>query len=226
MKKPQSCRPFAAAALVLSLILAAGCVSETRKTKTALGTVPKETYPEIRRHRARLELVGSRQFAAGLPAALTFTLTNGSAETLKVPEWYSYEPDNVVVFCQPWFPGTNAPDESAWIELSFDPRQPPVRYPLELLPGNRVSITKELPFVEKLVVSPGAERRYFVKGELTLKSLRLSTPVAAIAVRAATPEELRRKPKDSKEKEIEELRKAAPARKIPLRDPRSTLFGR
>ena len=96
----------------------------------------------------------------------------------------------------------------------------------ELLPGNRVSVTKELPFIEKLTVSPGAERRYFVKGELNLKSLRLSTPVAAIAVRAATPEELRRKPKDAKEQEIEQLRRATPARKMPVRNPKSTIPGR
>lgn len=225
MKKTLSllCRP--AAALCLLLISAGGCVV-TETSKTALGTMPKENYPPIIRHRARLELAGSRQLIAGLPGSLTFTLTNGGTEPLKVPEWYSYEPDNVIVYCQPWLPGTNAPDELGWIPLSFDLHKPPVRYPLELLPGNRVSVTKELPFIEKLTVSPGAERRYFVKGELTLTSLKLSTPVAAIAVRAATPEELRRKPQDPKEREMEELRKATPARKLPLRNPRSTLFGR
>ena len=227
MKTPSNDRRrYAAALCLLTLLLAAGCVSETAKPKAALGTRPRESYRPITRHRARLELVGSRQLVAGLPASVTFSLTNGGTEALKVPEWYSYEPDNVLVYCQPWLPGTTAPDESAWIELSFDPRRPPVRYPLELLPGNRVSVTKELPFIEKLVVSPGAERRYFIKGELTLKSLKLSTPVAAIAVRAPTAEELRRKPKDPKEREMEELRNAAPARKVPPRAPNSTRFGR
>jgi len=220
---PPLCLRTAAALLLIAV--AGGCVVEGT-SKTALGTVPKESYPPILHHRARLELSGSRQLVAGLPGTLTFTLTNGGNEPLKVPEWYSHEPDNVLVYCQPWLPGTTAPDESAWIELSFDPRRPPVRYPLELLPGNRVSVTKELPFIEKLVVSPGAERRYFIKGELTLKSLKLSTPVAAIAVRAPTAEELRRKPKDPKEREMEELRNAAPARKVPPRAPNSTRFGR
>ena len=220
---PPLCLRTAAALLLIAV--AGGCVVEGT-SKTALGTVPKESYPPILHHRARLELSGSRQLVAGLPGTLTFTLTNGGNEPLKVPEWYSHEPDNVLVYCQPWLPGTNAPDEDGWIALTFDPHQPPVRYPLDLLPGNRVSVTKELPFIEKLTVSPGAERRYFVKGELNLKSLRISTPVAAIAVRAATEEELRRKPKDSKEREIEELRRATPARKVPLRDPRRTLYGR
>jgi len=210
--------------LLLLCLAASGCVSET--SKTALGKLPKDEYPPILRHRARLELAGRRELIAGLPGSLTFTLTNGGTETLKIPEWFSHEADNVIVYCQPWFPGTDAPDENGWIALSFDLHKPPVRYPLELLPGNRVSVTKELPFIEKLTVSPGAERRYFVKGELTLKSLRLATPVAAIAVRPATPEELRRAKRNSEESEMEKLRNAPPARRIPLRNPKSALFGR
>jgi hypothetical protein len=75
------------------------------------------------------------------------------------------------------------PDEQAWTELSFDVRRPPIRYPLELMPGNQVLVTKELPFVDKMAISPGAERRFFIKAKLNLQSVSVSSPVSVLIVR-------------------------------------------
>ena len=164
-------------------VMAAGCVNiHPEPPKSAIGTLPKEHYAPIERYRLELAVGGNRQMVAGRPGRLTFILTNTDTETLRLPEWYSYESDNVLVFCQPWLPGTNVPDEDNWTPLTFDLNKPPVRYPLELFPGNRVTVTKQLDFIRNLVVSPGAERRYFVKGVLNLKSVQVSSPVAAIAV--------------------------------------------
>ena len=115
---------------------------------------------------------------------------NRDLESLKVIEWYSNEPDNLVLYCQPWTTGMEGPDEAAWTELSFDVKMPPIRYPLELMPGNQVLVTKELPFVDKLAISPGAERRFFVRAKLNLKSVSAESPVSVIVVRpgGGTPE--------------------------------------
>ena len=79
------------------------------------------------------------------------------------------------------------PDDSGWIELSFDPKRPPIRYPLELMPGNRVFVTKELPFISKLAVSPGAERRFFIRARLNLTSVDVATETTSIIVRNPPP---------------------------------------
>jgi hypothetical protein len=104
-------------------------------------------------------------------------------KNIRIVEWFSNEPDNVIVYCQPWLTGMTEPDELAWTELSFDVRRPPIRYPLELMPGNQVLVTKELPFVDKLAISPGAERRFFIKAKLNLQSVSATSPVSVLIVR-------------------------------------------
>ncbi len=52
------------------------------------------------------------------------------------------------------------------------------------MPNNEVQIEKELPFVDSLVVSPDGERRYFIKAELNLKSVKVESPLAAVAIRS------------------------------------------
>jgi hypothetical protein len=52
-------------------------------------------------------------------------------------------------------------------------------------------ITKQLPFIDNLTVTPGNERRYFIKAELTLSSVKLSSKVSTVSVR--NPADKRRK---------------------------------
>lgn len=109
-------------------------------------------------------------------------MSNDSHVTVSIPEWYTHEPDNVIIYVQPWLTGMTAPAEDAWIELSFDLKKPVLHYPLTLMPGNQVLVTKELPFIQMLQVSEGKMRRYFVKASLNLKSLKLDTGVFHLQV--------------------------------------------
>ena len=178
-----------------ALMLLAGCASdgEARKhgtAKRAMGIAPQAEYQVLEGYHLTLRQTGSRVLRCGEGGKLTFALRNAGNESLRVVEWYSNEPDNLVIFCQPWLTGMTEPDEAAWTELSFDVKMPPIRYPLELMPGNQVLVTKELPFVDKLAISPGAERRFFVRAKLNLKSVSAESPVSVIVVRpgGGTPE--------------------------------------
>ena len=171
------------------LAASSGCVTvpEHGKAKRALGVEPKASYPKLTGYRLELRQVSPRVMYCGDKGELTFSLRNAGKAPIRLDEWFSNEPDNVVVYCQPWLTGMTGPDDSGWIELSFDPQMPPIRYPLELMPGNRVFVTKELPFVSKLAISPGAERRFFIRGRLNLKSVDVQTPVSSIIVRNPPP---------------------------------------
>ena len=180
--KLSHCFLLAAAGIVL--MQTAGCVREVEKREElGVGVVAElPEYPQLARYKLSLQLVGSRTLTAGRPGRVTFSLRNTDDRPLRLVEWYANEPDNLLIYCQPWLPGTTEPDEGLWIPLSFDVKRPATRYPLEIVPGNNVLVTKELPFVEKLVVSPEGERRYFIKAVLNLHSVSAESPVAAIAV--------------------------------------------
>ena len=171
------------------LAASSGCVTvpEHGKAKRAMGVDPKPSYPKLTGYRLELKQVSPRVMYCGDRGELTFSLRNAGKESIRLDEWFSNEPDNVVVYCQPWLTGMTGPDDAGWIELSFDPKMPPIRYPLELMPGNRVFVTKELPFVSKLAVSPGAERRFFIRAKLNLKSVDVETPTSFIIVRNPPP---------------------------------------
>ena len=173
----------------------AGCVREVEKREElGVGVVAElPEYPQLARYKLSLQLVGSRTLTAGRPGRVTFSLRNTDDRPLRLVEWYANEPDNLLIYCQPWLPGTTEPDEGLWIPLSFDVKRPATRYPLEIVPGNNVLVTKELPFVEKLVVSPEGERRYFIKAVLNLHSVSAESPVAAIAVESPQRAALREK---------------------------------
>lgn len=173
---------FAAAAL----IGISGCSSipeNTPKMKMALG-VPDGMvkYDPISANGLVLRWVGKKEAYAGTKTSLIFTLTNNSGKQVSIPEWYSCETDNVVIYIQPWLNGMKEPVRDGWIKLSFDLRQPILHYPLQLMPGNQVMVEKKLDFVEKLHVSPGKERRYFVKASLNLKSLKLNSEVSVLRI--------------------------------------------
>ena len=170
-----------------ALLAVSGCVRTEIKAKRALGVEPKASYPKLTGYRLELRQVSPRVMYCGSKGEITFSLRNAGKTSIRLDEWFSNEPDNVVVYCQPWLTDMTGPDDSGWIELSFDPKLPPIRYPLDLMPGNRVFVTKELPFVSKLAVSPGAERRFFIRAKLNLKSVDVETPTSFIIVRNAPP---------------------------------------
>ena len=164
----------------------AGCASSDRperKSKRAMGTLPQENYAPLGNYKLALRTDSRKVLRVGEGGNITFALRNQGDDSIRIIEWFSNEPDNVVVYCQPWLTGMTVPDEQAWTELSFDVRRPPIRYPLELMPGNQVLVTKELPFVDKLAITPGSERRYFIKAKLNLQSVSVTSPVSVLIVR-------------------------------------------
>ena len=170
--------------LCFCVLLTSGCVrTEVNSTRRALGEREKEKYAPIGSHRLKLELTGNGQIFVGEGGFLTFALINGGEKNVEIKEWYSNEGDNVVLYCQNWLPGMTTYDPQGWVKLEKPPKKPAWRYPLSLTPGNRMFITKQLPFVDTLSITPGSERRYFVKAELTLTSIKLSSKVSTISVR-------------------------------------------
>ncbi len=142
----------------------------------------KVEYEPVSPQGLSLKMISKPTVYAGEKTALSFAVSNDSHVTVSIPEWYTHEPDNVIIYVQPWLTGMTAPAEDAWIELSFDLKKPVLHYPLTLMPGNQVLVTKELPFIQMLQVSEGKMRRYFVKATLNLKSLKLDTGVFHLQV--------------------------------------------
>ncbi len=177
---------FLPAAVGIAVMMTAGCVKEVKqREELGVGVIAElPEYPQLARYKLSLKLVGDRTLTAGKPGRVTFSLRNIDDRPLRLVEWYANEPDNLLVYCQLWLPGTTEPDEGLWIPLSFDVKKPATRYPLEIVPGNNILVTKELPFIEKLAVSPDGERRYFIKAVLNLHSVSAESPVAAIAVQS------------------------------------------
>ena len=167
------------------LLLGAGCVihEETRAGKRALGEKAKDRYAPLKGYRLKLDMVGNGMLYAGEGGLLTFTLENCGNKRLDIDEWYSNESDNIVISCQNYLPGMTTFDPAAWVKLETPPRQPPWRFPLQLAPGNKVTVSKALPFVDKLAITPGSERRYFIRAELALKSVSAASRVTVISVR-------------------------------------------
>lgn len=164
----------------------AGCASSgtpERKPKRAMGTLPQESYAKLTDYKLALRTDSRKILHVGEGGEITFTLRNLDRKSIRIDEWYSNESDNVIVYCQPWLTGMTVPDEQAWTELSFDVQRPPIRYPLELMNGNQVLVTKELPFVDKLAITPGSERRFFIKAKLNLQSVSVTSPVSVLIVR-------------------------------------------
>ena len=164
----------------------AGCSSTDqpeRKSKRAMGTLPQESYAPLADYKLALRTDNRNVLRVGEGGRITFALRNLDDKSIRITEWYSNESDNVIVYCQPWLTGMTVPDEQAWTELSFDVRRPPIRYPLELMPGNQVLVTKVLPFVDKMAITPGSERRFFIRAKLNLQSVSATSPVSVLIVR-------------------------------------------
>ena len=176
---------YAVSALA-ALLLICGCTSakkEMPKYKVAMG-IPEGTnkYKPVPTEHLNLRLISKSDVFAGEKTELVFALANKGVKEITIEEWYSNESDNMVILIQPWLTGMKKPDPSAWIELSFDLKKPGLHYPLTLRPGNQALVSKHLDFVEKIQVSPGKMRRYFVQGKMNLKSLNLSSDIYVIQV--------------------------------------------
>ena len=170
----------------LGVLLFAGCSSTPPtmpKMKMTMG-IPDGTveYKPVDARNLSLKMLSIPTVYAGEKTSLIFALGNDGNRTVSIPEWYTWEQDNLTLYVQPWLTGMTEPHPDGWTELSFDLKTPVMHYPVTLLPGNKVMITKELPFIEKIHVSPGKYRRYFVKGKLNLKSLPLESKVIELQV--------------------------------------------
>lgn len=167
------------------LLLSAGCRSDVRPEhrRPGYGEVAADRrFEPIRDARLELAFIGPKRLKAGKKGQAVFALKNLGAKTLRVEEWRMHEPDNLVMECQVWLPGQKEPDPDRWLPLDMPVKQPELRYNLELHPGNQVRIVRELDFVEDLIITPGAERRYFIRAKLNLTSVQASSPVGAFAV--------------------------------------------
>ena len=168
------------------LFAACGCVrTEVGGDKMAFARKEKKSYKPVLNHNLELEFVTKDLLYAGEDAMVTFVLINRGSRRVEIEEWYTNEGDNLIISCQNWLPGTMEFDNDSWIRLEAPVRQPAWRYPLSLEPGSRIFIRKKLPFLEKLHVSPGGERRFFIKGELNLTSVKAASRVGTISVRNA-----------------------------------------
>ena len=167
------------------LLLACGCVSHPQvpKMKMAMG-VPdgKVKYAPVPADNLSLQLLSKPYLYAGKSGSLIFALSNNGSQAISIPEWYAKEQDNITVFVQPWLTGMKEPHPDAWTKLDFELTQPVMHYPMTLLPGNKALINKNLEFIQHLKVSQGMERRYFVKAEMNLKSLKLSSKIITLRI--------------------------------------------
>lgn len=176
--------PLACAAV--SALFISGCVSadQSKKIELPFGEVASRDgkFAPLKDAKVEFKTLGAMHFKPGEPAELRFGLKNLSDKLLTIPEWHFTAEDNVQLYGQPWLPGMEVPDEKAWVSFNEEIAQPARHFKLDLLPGNQAVVTKKLDFVESLVVSTGAERRYFFKAELNLTSLPRSTGVFVVVV--------------------------------------------
>ncbi len=170
--------------LLLFSLTGISCVREVKSQKLMLGQrADKVDIRELQNIRLQLFLTEPRILNTKGDGEIRFIMRNLDNKPVRIPEWFTWESDNILVYCQNWLPDMTNPDPEAWIPLSFDFHKPAGHITLELPPHGQVTIAKKLPFVPKLRISPGSERRYFIRGELNLKSIKLQSEPAAVAVR-------------------------------------------
>ncbi len=164
-------------------LLLAGCVSESVTAKQRAGLTMRRSAAKIEHHDLKLSLVGKRDKVCDKGQNLTFKLQNNGADAITLIDWRLDAASNLRVECQVWFPGNDQPDENAWLTINEPPEGDARRYPLTLDPQNLITIDVPLEFVQRLRISPGAERRYFVRATVELDSVSVRSDVAAFTVR-------------------------------------------
>ena len=171
--------------LGITLLLLTGCSSakDAKRHNPGYGEVAADhRFEPVKDAKLDLSFIGPKRMKAGQKQQVVFALKNVGRKTLRLEEWRMNEPDNLVMECQVWLPGQQEPDPDRWLPLDRPVKQPELRYNLELHPGNQVRIMRDLDFVEDLVITPGAERRYFIRAKLNLTSVQAASPVGAFAV--------------------------------------------
>ncbi|MBQ9788586.1 MAG: hypothetical protein IJW31_03195 [Lentisphaeria bacterium] len=161
------------------LFAAGGCMK--KYYSGVMKAPPKTVFEPIANAKLELSIVGSRQLVSGIDDTVTFKLENVGME-ISIPEWQEKDIDNLVIYYQDWLPGTESPNPMGWIRIEPIVMEPIKRYPLTLPTRSSVMITAGLPFLEGLKVTPGKERRFFVKAHLNLKSVHAESQVYAISV--------------------------------------------
>lgn len=187
---------------LLALVLLCGCVKQEVEYTKRLGFGFKDrvNYPKLKGYDLTLELSqGARKFFAGVPGELIFILRNRGAKEVRIPEWYKFDPNNLSVQCQVWLPGQKEPDPQMWLDISLPVKRPVWRYPVTIPAGGVQFVSTRLDFPVNLVVTPGTERRFYIRGKLNLKSVDVSAPETYITIypgkKVKVPEEFRRKNK-------------------------------
>lgn len=170
-----------------AMLIVGGCASgSTRPHMPGYGEKPADhRFEKIKGAKLELQFAGPKNQKAGSPGQAVFILKNLGDKTVSLEEWRMNETDNLKVECQVWLPGQKEPDPDRWLSMDLPVKQPELRYHLELRPGNQVRIIKNLDFVEALYITPGAERRYFIRASLNLTSVKCSSPAAALAITPA-----------------------------------------
>lgn len=171
--------------LALTVLFFAGCVKqEVEYTKKwGFGFKDKGNYPKLKNYDLTLELSpGAREFAAGSPGELVFILRNRGKKQVRIPEWHKFDPNNLSVQCQIWLPGTKGPEPDMWLDISQPVKRPIWRYPVTIPPGGSLFVSTRLDFPANLVITPGTQRRYFIKAKLNLKSVDVAAPVTYISI--------------------------------------------
>ena len=172
-------------AVLLTVLAGSGCTSAPKSAKQRIGLGKPdgyETYKKIEAAGLYLNLVSKPVVYAGEDGVLVFALRNGGSRSVEIREWLRNEPENIKLMIQPYLPDMKAPDPQAWIELIEPVKRPVIHYPLTLMPDNQAMISKKLEFIRKMQITPGMERRFFIKAQLTLKSLDLATEVMVLRV--------------------------------------------
>ena len=184
---------------LLALVLFSGCVqTKVEKMESRLGSVEQQSFPTVEGAKLELAVSGNPELVSGKDRSVTFILRNLSSVPISIPEWYTNEPDNIEVSIQVWFPGSMAPEEDRWITYHVVPKKPVMHYPLRIGAKMFVSVEVPLEFLDKLIVKPGTERRYFIKARLNLKSVEAESKVSAITIRAKEDAEKAEKSKRMK----------------------------
>ncbi len=170
--------------LALPVLFLAGCVSETVKQKNIGGVLPQADYKPLKDYQLELKLVSPVVLPGGCETFVTYSLQNTGKNTICINDWFTVAEANLKLFCQPWTPDMAEPNPQNWIPLGPDYSERIVRYPMELNPGNLVTIRRKLSFAEFLDVKPGTERRYFIRAELNLKTVKASSRLDVLHFRA------------------------------------------
>lgn len=167
------------------LMMLCGCVHAVEEQVQTAGFSEKadDKFDPIDSSDLAIEIVGKREKIAAPNQKICFKLVNNGKKSITIDEWHLNEMENFSVECQVWVPNTTDPDPDGWIEITERPEKLSHYYPLTLAPGNMALIDVPLNFLSTLVISPNAERRYFIRIKSALKSLNIESKVEAFIVR-------------------------------------------